>query len=208
MGRNSIPKHNAITTLGVISVSQMTNFEQLVIFMFHWISTIITSWFPGQSFGLTKCQTIRMSCTASFKSVHQRSGSKHPMICNVYKRLSWICLFSEPNRVGFISWADDFFRMRLLLASTIPCTQSFLQSTSTLTPIVTKLATWHSWFSANTRFPALVAAAAQSVFILPSLLGLCFNSRSSNCSLNEELSWWCHHRSSTTSTTSTHEGWW
>lgn len=26
MGRNSIPKHNAITTLGVISVSQMTNF--------------------------------------------------------------------------------------------------------------------------------------------------------------------------------------
>lgn len=34
MGRNSIPKHNAITTLGVISVSQMTKSEQLVIFMF------------------------------------------------------------------------------------------------------------------------------------------------------------------------------
>lgn len=107
----------------------------------------------------------------------------------------------------FLSWWF-IFRMRLLLASTIPCTQSFLQLTSTLTPIVTKLATWHSWFSANTRFPALAAAAAQSVFTFPSLLGLCFNSYSSNCSLNEELSWWCHHRSSTTSTTSTHEGWW
>lgn len=77
--------------------------------MFHWISRIITSWFPGQNFGLTKCRTIRMSWTASFKSVHQRSGSKHPTICNVYKRLSWICLFSEPKRVGFISWADVFF---------------------------------------------------------------------------------------------------
>ena len=106
MGRNSIPKHNAITTLGVISVSQMTNVEQLVIFMFHWISTIITSWFPGQSFGLTKCQTIRMSCTASFKSVHQRSGSKHPMICNVYKRLSWIffVLRTKTCWLHFLSW--------------------------------------------------------------------------------------------------------
>ena len=152
-----------------------------------------------------------MSCTASFKSVHQRSGSKHPMICNVYKRLSWIFCSQNQNVLASFLELMVFFLMRLLLASTIPCTQSFLQSTSTLTvtPIVTKLATWHSWFSANTRFPALAAAAAQSVFTLPSLLGLCFNSYSSNCSLiNEELSWWCHHRSSTTSTTSTHEGWW